>query len=497
MKKFFNWLHSVSLSMVTIQPARESTGLIATNFWIAFFIALVVIIAYFPSLNNAFVNWDDTENFLSNPFFRGLGSGNIRWAFATYRRGAYQPFGWLLFSLQYLAFGVQPWGFHLTSILLHSINCMLLYFLTVEIMVFFNDGGSDRDSRIVSYSALFAVLVYAVHPLRVEVVSWASCQPYIPCASFSMLATLSYLRSLKAVNSRGRLVWDAICFFSLVSSLLSKSVPVGLPIVFCIIDVYANKRGQFAYNSAKSILLKKLHLFAFSAFIIVEAILAKHYNQGLIRLDSLGIIDRIYLVAFSSLFYLFKTCIPLNLLPYYPLPQKINLNSVDFMLSWAGFTLISAAAILSYRRRPAFLSAWACYLVILLPNSGLVGIGQGLGATRVIAADRYSYIASMIWIPIFASQLAALWQFFRYRRVLLVLLSLIITCLILMTWSQCRIWSDSVSLWSHTLAKGGNSALAHYNLGVALESLGRPDLASPHFKAANTILKYQNLPPLK
>ena len=98
-------------------------------------LVLVVVAAFLPVLENGFVNWDDSGNFLENPHFRGLGGAQVKWAWSTFWIGVYQPLAWLLFEAQYVIWKLDPRGYHLTSLLLHATNAVVLYVLTVTLLV--------------------------------------------------------------------------------------------------------------------------------------------------------------------------------------------------------------------------------------------------------------------------------------------------------------------------------------------------------------------------
>ena len=91
-------------------------------------IALATVTAFFPALHNEFVNWDDNETLVGNPRYRGLGWSELRWMFSTFHMGHYQPLSWMTFALDYLLWGMNPFGYHLTSLLFHSANAVLFYF---------------------------------------------------------------------------------------------------------------------------------------------------------------------------------------------------------------------------------------------------------------------------------------------------------------------------------------------------------------------------------
>ncbi len=204
-------------------------------------VALLVIYAFMPCLDNGFVTWDDDQNFLDNPYFRGLGIAQVRWAWTTNLVGVYQPLAWMLFETQYFLWQLDPRGYHLISLLLQVANAVVLYVLTVAVLVRCRTDSALESPWTCSLSAGLATALFALHPLRVEAVAWASSQPYLPCALFSMLAVLSYLRAFWASSSPRR-GWLAGSFVLFVVALLFKALAVSLPAVLLILDVYPLRR---------------------------------------------------------------------------------------------------------------------------------------------------------------------------------------------------------------------------------------------------------------
>ncbi len=143
---------------------------------------LLVAVAFLPALANGFVNWDDEVNFLENSQYRGLGWPQVRWAWSTFLLGVYQPVAWLLLEAQYVLFRLDARGYHLISLLLHAANAVVLYALTAALLVRCRPDPFLHRPWACAVGAGLATALFVVHPLRVEAVAWASCQPYLPCA---------------------------------------------------------------------------------------------------------------------------------------------------------------------------------------------------------------------------------------------------------------------------------------------------------------------------
>ena len=290
-------------------------------------LALIVIYAFIPVLDNGFVNWDDDENFLDNPYFRGLGAAQVKWAWTTFWLGVYQPLAWLLFEAQYVFCQLDPRGYHLTSLLLHVANAVVLYVLTVALLVRCRTDSCLESPWTCSLGAGLATALFAVHPLRVEAVAWASCQPYLPCVLFSMLAVLAYLRAFPT-GSSPRWGWLVGSFLLFVAALLFHAVAVSLPAVLLILDVYPLRRfgdgpGRWFGASARRALLEKVPFVMTSLLFMGLAIAAKPQSRFPVEhYDASGGIAQ---ACYGIWFYILKTVLPLDLIALYPLPKEIEL----------------------------------------------------------------------------------------------------------------------------------------------------------------------------
>ena len=448
-------------------------------------LALFVFAAFIPALDNGFVNWDDDKNFVDNPFYRGLGPAQVTWAWTTLWLGVYQPLAWLLFELQYVFWKLDPRGYHLTSLILHAANTVVLYVLTLALLGRCRSDPCNKSPWSCLLGAGLATALFAVHPLRVEVVAWASCQPYLPCALFSMLTVLVYLRSF-TTSSRPPWGWLALAVVLFVAALLSHAVAVSLPVVLLILDVYPLRRfehgpGRWFAPAARNIWLEKLPFLALSLVFMGVAIVAR--RRALLSIDQNDAPASIAQVCYVIWFYIVKTVLPLDIVAVYPAPQVIEWLAPPFLLCIVGTVATSVGFFLLRRTWPGLLAAWLSYLVILAPNSGLIRISDQ------IAADRYSYMAMLAWVMIAAAVLARLGQTSsRLRPLAMAIIALglaALLSLIPMTWDQCRTWRDSTTLWTHALNHGAaDSSEVHNNMGVELVRQGNFQAAVAHYSEA-------------
>ena len=202
-------------------------------------IAFVTIAAFLPVLHNQFVTWDDDQNFLGNLHYRGLAWPHLRWMWTTLHMGHYAPLTWMTLGLDHLLWGMNPVGYHLTSLLLHATNAVVFYFLVRQLLPLALPGPSERDHAL-AVSAGFAALVFGIHPLRVESVAWVTERRDVLSGLFFLSTILAYLRACEREAHGRRWYWLSVALFG--CALLSKSMAVSLPVVLLILDVYPLRR---------------------------------------------------------------------------------------------------------------------------------------------------------------------------------------------------------------------------------------------------------------
>ena len=478
--------------------------------------------AFWPGLHGQFLNWDDDRNFVDNPAFQGLGREQLRWAWSTYHLGVWQPLSWLLLSLQYRLGDLNPLLYHAVSLALHTVNSAVFYLLIVEILQVALPRRQQASTIALRACAAGAAVLFAVHPLRTEVVAWISCQPYLPAALFYMLSVLAWVRGHRDEAGRaGRVAWPAASFVLFVLAVMSKAVAVSLPVVLIILDVYPLRRwgGRKGWlgGAAARVWAEKLPFIAVAIVVSLWAAAAKDFNESRVPF-AVGAMDaRVAQSACGLLFYLHKTIVPSGLIPYYDLPGNLSLLTWHYSL-YAGWVLAATVGLLLLRRWwPAGLAAWLAYIVVLLPNLGVVQISQQL------AADRYSYIAIMPLMMLLAGGAAALCRqhsissraaqvlspssadqevgryvaggaaalgmsrYGRQRAIRIALvagLAVATVALGSVSRRQALIWRDSASLWRATLAVSPDCAVAECNLGIARLADGQYQEASRHLSRA-------------
>src|SRR5213593_3385714 len=391
-----------------------SMGLTSAQRWVRWLapllVALFTLAAFLPALQNQFVNWDDKDNFLDNHHYRGLGWTHLRWMWTTHL-GHYIPLTWMTLGLDYLLWGMNPVGYHLTSLLLHVTNAVVFFFVVRWLLTRALPSPSEHGYAL-AVSAGVAALVFAIHPLRVESVAWVTERRDVLSGLFYLVAILLYLRACEGM-ARGRgWYWLSVAVF--VCALLSKSMVVNLPIVLLILDVYPLRRlGGFVgwwSGPARRVYVEKIPFVFLAAAASAVALMAQLSVHTVTSLAQLSVPGRLAVSAYGLGFYLWKTVAPVNLSPLYELPPTVNPWAPPFLLSY-GLVLAITAIVLALRRHvPGLPAAWLAYVVILLPVLGIFQSGPQ------IAADRYTYLAGLGWAILAGAGLLSCWRSSRRSK---------------------------------------------------------------------------------
>jgi len=467
---------------------REPRARALPQRWVSWLIPVLIVLvtsaAFLPALQNQFLRWDDHKNFLGNPHYRGLGWIHLRWMWTTHL-GHYIPLTWMTLGLDYVLWGMNPLGYHLTNLLLHAANAVVFYFVAFRILGLGLPDPGDRRQADLVLSAGFAALVFAIHPLRVESVAWVTERRDVLSGLFYLSAILIYLRTCER-GERGRgWYWAAVGLFA--CALLSKSMVVNLPIVLLILDVYPLRRlgGAIGWWSepARRVYVEKIPFVLLAAAAAAIAVMAQLSVHAAASLAQLSVPGRVAVSAYGLSFYLWKMVVPLNLSPLYPLSPIVNPWAMPFVLSYTMVLAITAIALALRRRVPGLPAAWSAYVVVLLPVLGIFQSGPQ------IAADRYTYLASLGWAILAGACLLFCWRISRTSTTgtpTTLPIAGVAICVVaglgVLTWNQVHIWHDSERLWTYTVAIHPNSSLAQFSLGIVLSAQGKPTEAIEHFQ---------------
>jgi tetratricopeptide (TPR) repeat protein len=460
----------------------QAAGL--TVWFIPLFISLLTFIVFLPVLQNGFVDLDDDKNILGNPHYRGLAWTQLRWMFTTFHLGHYQPLSWVTLGLDYLLWGMNPFGYHLTNLLLHAANAVVFYFLCVRLLSL-AISASPRDLALQVGAGVAAVL-FAVHPLRVESVAWVTERRDVLSGLFFLLTILCYARGATAETGRGHLRWMAWAVVVYALSLLSKAVGMTLPVVLLALDVYPLRRlgggqGRWFGPQVRKVWWEKIPFLLLALGTMVVAFLAQYHEGIMESLAHWGLVPRLAQAFYGLVFYLWKTLIPVGLLPLYELPARLNPGDWPYLVSATVVLGLSVALVIIRERWPAGLAVWVYYVAMVAPVSGIAQSGPQL------VADRYSYLSCLGWVILVGGGLVLVrrcWLtgsrlFFNLAAVGVVA---IVAVLSYQTRQQIQVWHDTERLCKYILSVTPESRIAHANLGNVLYRRGNFEEAIEHYR---------------
>lgn len=428
-------------------------------------LSALVIGVFWPSIHCQFQYYDENNYLVDNDHVNhGFTWNGIHWAFTALDRSNWVPLTWLTHMLDFQVYDYyEPWGHHLTNVLFHAANVSLLFLLL------------QRMTGAVGRSFIVAAL-FAIHPLRVESVTWISERKDVVSFFFGMLAFLAYVRyaeeSKKTSGRQDRFYLLTLLFF--VFSLMGKATLVTFPCLLLLLDYWPLGRMQnFKLDRSNLLLLvEKIPFFLLIVPISIVAKLAEQAGHSILLHPPLVL--RLQTALISYLRYLEYMFWPVNLSSNYPYP-----NSWPTAESWLAAAVLLGLSILALvmrARRPYFLIGWLWYVGTLVPVNGIL---EQIGSP--VMADRYTYIPMIGILLIVVWGVADLAKFLRLRLALLVMGSLVSLLLIAVTRHDIAYWKDDDSRWSHAAAVTRNNWTAYANLGVVVSTTD-PDRALDCFE---------------
>ncbi len=441
--------------------------------WIYLFLTAATLIAFWQVNYCHFINYDDPTYITENIHIRhGITTEAIRWAFTTGYAGNWHPVTWISHMLDVELFGLKPRWHHLTNLLFHIANTLLLFFVF------------HRMTKAPWKSAFVAAL-FALHPLHVESVAWVAERKDVLSTFFWMLTIGAYVHYVEHPRFRSYLA----VFTFLALGLMAKPMLVTLPFVLLLLDYWPLQRfeqkasaqkvraenNQWAFR--RHMLWEKMPLFALAALSSIATFIVQRKGGAVASLEGIAPGVRIANTFVSYIIYVRKAIWPHDLAVFYPHPGSLPFWQV--MGAVLLLVAVTSAVILKARRFPYLAMGWLWFAGTLVPVIGIVQVGsQAL-------ADRYTYVPLIGLFIMAAWGVPELLKNWRYRKEALAASSaLIFICLLIFTWTQAGYWRSSIELYDHALKVTGNNDTIHNNRGDAYCRLGNLSQAILDFDKA-------------
>jgi tetratricopeptide (TPR) repeat protein len=456
-------------------------------------LVVLTLAAYGPVWDNGFIDMDDEEYITDNAqVLGGLTGKDIAWAWATYDGSIWMPLTWMSFQFDAtVASALSGSRIKLTTLAVVCHWQNLLWHCATVLLLFV---VLRRLTGALSPSALTAAL-FAVHPLHVESVAWASERKDTLSTFFWVLTMLAYCRHVER-PSLGRYLLVVAAF---VAGLLAKPMLVTLPCVLLLLDWWPLRRWGWregeapaepkgdgsAGASPSQCLLEKVPLFLIAGAACFVAVQAQQSTGAVLRIEDLSWADRLANAVLSYGWYLGKTFWPTELAAFYPHPEA-NWQWAPVLISAAVLLAVTIAALVWARRWPWLLVGWLWFLGTLVPVIGLVQIGLQARADRYVYVPHIGLFIALVWSAAALARRVRLPAAVQAGAAGMVLLLLMVVAR-----AQVGYWRDTESLWTHALQAVPNNHRAHFGLGRPIFQLakqtGDRDLlekARPHFEQA-------------
>ena len=429
-----------------------------------FGLAIICLIAYFPGLSNAFVEWDDLNYIREISLVRDLSFESIRKIFCSYLLGNYHPFTALSLVFNYNLSGVEPFSYHLTNLVIHIFNSILVLLMVLRM----NKG---------MLAAGITAALFAVHPMHVESVVWAAERKDVLYTFFFLFSFLFYLKYID--TGHFRFIASAFVFF--VFSCFSKGMAVPLPLIMLAAD-YALDRKDY-----QKLFVEKIPFLLVSMLFGMVAIDGQQKWGAIAYYPEYGFIDKFFLSVYSFSFYLCKLICPTGFSVVYPYPVKTG----DWLPPTIYFSLLvlliyKALAFCTIKREKAVFFGILFFGISILPVLQLLPVGDS------ITADRYSYVASigLFFIAgVLVEKLVSVYglKFTYLNTSFIAFFAAIIGILTYLSNQQSRVWKDDLTLFTHAAKVQPLSIVAHTKVGVYHDLAGRTDEAIKYYEKALSI----------
>lgn len=397
------------------------------------------------------------------------------------------PLGWLGWAINSEITGVSSAWFHAGNVFFHATNTVLV-FLIIQRLLRCNIQQADPQWASVMLASAVGAGVWAIHPLRVEVVAWSSARIYNQAFFFAFACVLSYLRFAQGAERRWVYLGLSCVFYA--ASLLTYPLALGFFAIPLLLDIYPLRRikieGAFSWwnETTGRVLAEKLPFVAMFAAALGLTLWARVNAAGIFdrpaTLEQFSAVHRAMQAFYVWLYYVWKPLVPFGLAPHYTTLIDFHRWGLPFVFSVFGVIGISFIALWKARQWPAFAVSWLCHLILLVPMLGLTEIYH-------VAGDRYSYGVSILFSVWLAAGLLKIREHSRWVKPVYFTVLVVCAFLAVLTIRQLKVWKNSIALYSHTLRRVGDvrfSEYLHSRLADALYRDGRLNEALDHYSTA-------------
>ena len=400
-----------------------------TNLLYFLLISIAVYSAYFNVVFADFISWDDADFTINNKDVRAF---NINALFSNFYLGNYPPLTMLSFSIDYYLGKDSTSVYHLHNIIIHAINSFLVFVLFKKI-------------QTNKYVALVIALIFALHPMQTESVSWVSERKNLVCGLFYLISLILYVRYIKAESAKNYL----LVLFVFLCALFSKGMAVSLPIALFAIDIWLGR----TFN--KKVFFEKIPFFILALVFGIIAIKAQS-SAGFLKADqNFPFLQKLLFSGYAFMQYVLKLFAPLGLSAVYPYPK------IEFSILYLiGFLFFLTTIFLIYYTFKKNKNSIAGGLLFFTAN--IIFVLQFIKPGAVLMADHYIYLACLgLIFPI----TAFVFSVFKNSNLPVLICSFLIIALLASSFKRNQVWKNGITFWEDVVKKYPNSEIALSSLG--------------------------------
>jgi hypothetical protein len=409
---------------------------------------IICFLVYLKAVACGFVLWDDTEFVMNNVVIRQFDTNLFVWSFTTIApfSGIWIPLTWVSFAVDYQFWGLNPLGYHLTNIILHSANVMVVILIANCLcQKIFLEKNLSKPA--VNITLILVGLFFGIHPLRVESVAWVTERKDVLNGLFTFSSILFYLKYVfnkmdcyQGYNS-GHYILSIMCF---IFSLMAKPVSVVLPVMLLVADWYLYRFGK---NYIKSVLKEKIPFFIVAVSVTFLTLYIASGKEGLlVNIAHFPLLERISASGNAVMQYLRFILIPVGIVQYAPLPSPVPLT----YLFYSSVVIMLAVAVFMSRNR-TLISTTLCFLLPLIPTLAFFQNNDHAYAAR------YTYlpmaipsIAIVVSITLAYRKLMGGWKQI-IKRIIVAVTVATLFFYVLMTEKLIGTWKDTGTFWSRII----------------------------------------------
>jgi len=385
-------------------------------------IILLCIIVFSPIFNNGFTNWDDPTYIENNHLIKDLSGENISKIFSEPYFSNYQPIHLLSYAIEYHFFQLNPAGYHIVSLIMHLIVVLLIIQLSFILV----------KEKWVAYTS---GLLFALHPMHVESVAWASERKDLLYAIFFFTALIYYCYYLQKRENK----FLYLTFFFFLLSAFSKAMAASFPLALIAYDLFYKRKDIKRLVLEKIPFLLVAVIFGFISYSISSS------DGSIAGTDRFSLLDRFFYASGNLLMYCIKLLVPFKLSAYYPYPDKESSIMIFYYCAPLIIAIVLFLIIRNKEKMPLLFFSAAFFVATIILVLQLIPVGP------TVFSERYSYIPSFSFFLFLSFYFIKFFSLPKFKQPLLICGIAYVVLISFTTFQRNKIWNNSLALWNNVI----------------------------------------------